>query len=43
MRNNLFQIVEVPIIVDEVIQKVASRNAGATVFFLRTVREMTKD
>ena len=43
MRNDLFQVVEAPIVVDEVIQKVASRNAGATVVFLGTVREMTKD
>ena len=43
MRNNLFQVVEAPIVVDEVMQKVASRNAGATVVFLGTVREMTKN
>ena len=43
MCNDLFQIVEAPIVVDEVMQKVASRNAGATVVFLGTVREMTKD
>ena len=43
MCNELFQIVEAPIVVDEVMQKVASRNAGATVVFLGTVREMTKD
>lgn len=42
MRNNLFQIVEEPIIVDDVIQMVASRNAGATVAFLGTVRELTQ-
>ena len=42
MHNHLFQVVEAPIVVDDVIQKVASRNAGATVVFLGTVREMTK-
>ena len=42
MCNDLFRVVGEPIIVDEVIQKVASRNAGATVVFLGTVREMTK-
>ena len=42
MRNDLFQIVEEPIIVDDVIQMVASRNAGATVAFLGTVRELTQ-
>ncbi len=42
VRNDLFQIVEEPIIVDDVIQKVASRNAGATVAFLGTVRELTQ-
>ena len=41
MSNKLFRVVEQPIIVDEVIQKVSSRNAGATVAFLGTVREMT--
>ena len=42
MRNDLFQIVEEPIIADDVIQKVASKNAGATVVFLGTVRELTQ-
>ena len=42
MQNELFQIVEEPIIVEDVIQKVASRNVGATVVFLGTVREMTQ-
>ena len=42
MHNHLFQVVEASIVVDEVMQKVASRNAGATVVFLGTVREMTK-
>lgn len=42
MRKEDFRIVEQPIIADDVIQKVASKNAGATVVFLGTVREMTK-
>ena len=42
MRKEDFQIVEEPIIADDVIQKVASKNAGATVVFLGTVREMTQ-
>ena len=41
MQKDLFQIVEEPIIADDVIQKVASKNAGATVVFLGTVRELT--
>ena len=41
MNNDLFQIVEEPIITEEVIQKVASRNAGAIAVFIGTVREMT--
>lgn len=42
MRNDLYQIVEEPIIVEDVLQKVASKNAGATVVFLGTVRELTR-
>lgn len=42
MRKEDFQIVEEPIIADDVIQKVASKNAGATVVFLGTVRELTQ-
>ena len=42
MRKEDFQIVEQPIIADDVIQKVASKNAGATVVFLGTVRELTQ-
>ena len=41
MNKDLFQIVEEPIITEEVIQKVASRNAGAIAVFIGTVREMT--
>lgn len=41
MYNKNFQIVEAPIVVEDVIQKVTSKNAGATVVFLGTVREMT--
>ena len=41
MNNDLFQIVEEPIVTEEVIQKVASRNAGAIAVFIGTVREMT--
>ena len=41
MNNDLFQIVEEPIITEEVIQKVASRNAGAIAVFIGTEREMT--
>ena len=41
MNNDLFQIVEEPINTEDVIQKVASRNAGAISVFIGTVREMT--
>ncbi len=41
MNNDLFQIVEEPIITEEVIQKVTSRNAGAIAVFIGTVRELT--
>lgn len=41
MEREQFQIVEEEIVVDEVIQKVASKNAGATVVFIGTVRELT--
>ncbi|WP_010288802.1 molybdenum cofactor biosynthesis protein MoaE [Kurthia massiliensis] len=37
-----FKISETPIIVDEVTEKVVSRNAGAITVFIGTVREMTK-
>lgn len=41
MDNDLFNIVEHPIVVDEVINKVVDRNAGAITTFIGTVREMT--
>ena len=41
MQSNLFQVVEEPIDVEQVIEKVTSRNAGAAVVFLGTVRELT--
>ncbi|MFC4620094.1 molybdenum cofactor biosynthesis protein MoaE [Camelliibacillus cellulosilyticus] len=41
MDNDLFNIVEHPIVVDEVINKVVDRNAGAITTFVGTVREMT--
>lgn len=37
-----FEISETPIVVDDVMQKVTSRNAGAITVFVGTVREMTK-
>ncbi|MER1999994.1 MAG: molybdenum cofactor biosynthesis protein MoaE [Lysinibacillus sp.] len=41
MLHEMYEIVEVPIEVSEVVRKVESRNAGATVVFLGTVRELT--
>ena len=41
MKMELFSIVNSPIVTDEVIQKVQSRNAGAVTVFIGTVREMT--
>lgn len=41
MNNELFSIVDVPIIADDVIQKVKSVNAGAITVFIGTVRELT--
>lgn len=41
MPHELYEIVDVPIEVSEVVRKVESRNAGATVVFLGTVRELT--
>lgn len=38
-----FEIVEEPIQIEQVQQKVLHRNAGATTLFIGTVREMTKD
>lgn len=37
-----FEISHAPIVVDDVMQKVTSRNAGAITLFVGTVREMTK-
>lgn len=37
-----FKISHTPIVVDDVMQKVTSRNAGAITLFVGTVREMTK-
>ncbi|MER1985015.1 MAG: molybdenum cofactor biosynthesis protein MoaE [Solibacillus sp.] len=41
MSHDLFEVVQEPIVVERVREKVASRNAGATVIFIGTVREMT--
>jgi len=42
MNTPLFEIVDKPIDVEEVRQKVVSRNAGAITLFIGTVRELTK-
>ncbi|MEH7514950.1 molybdenum cofactor biosynthesis protein MoaE [Gottfriedia acidiceleris] len=42
MEQTLFQIVDTPIVVEEVSDKVKSRNAGAITVFIGTVRELTK-
>ncbi|QGH34226.1 molybdenum cofactor biosynthesis protein MoaE [Gracilibacillus salitolerans] len=41
MRDNLFEIVEDPISVESLIEKVEDRNAGAITTFIGTVREIT--
>ena len=41
MKMELYSIVDTPIVIDDVIQKVQSRNAGAITIFIGTVREMT--
>lgn len=41
MNTELFSIVDVPIITDDVIQKVKSVNVGAITVFIGTVRELT--
>lgn len=41
MTTALFEIIDQPIDVEEVRQKVLSRNAGAITLFIGTVREMT--
>lgn len=42
MRQALFEIVDIPIVVEEVTNKVARREAGAITTFIGTVRELTK-
>ncbi|PEJ59341.1 molybdopterin (MPT) converting factor, subunit 2 [Bacillus sp. AFS002410] len=42
MEQSLFTIVDTPIVVEEVSDKVKSRNAGAITLFIGTVRELTK-
>ncbi|MES9684523.1 molybdopterin (MPT) converting factor, subunit 2 [Bacillus sp. AFS001701] len=42
MEQTLFNIVNTPIVVEEVSDKVKSRNAGAITVFIGTVRELTK-
>ncbi|MEH7453480.1 molybdenum cofactor biosynthesis protein MoaE [Gottfriedia acidiceleris] len=42
MEHTLFKIVDTPIVVEEVSDKVKSRNAGAITVFIGTVRELTK-
>ena len=41
MKVECFAVVDTPIVTDDVIQKVQSRNAGAITVFIGTVREMT--
>lgn len=41
MNTELFSIVDVPIITDDIIQKVKSVNVGAITVFIGTVRELT--
>jgi len=42
LEQTLFKIVDTPIVVEEVSDKVKSRNAGAITVFIGTVRELTK-
>lgn len=42
MNQHLFEVVNQPITVDEVIKKVSRRDAGAITTFIGTVREFTK-
>jgi len=42
LEQTLFNIVDTPIVVEEVSDKVKSRNAGAITVFIGTVRELTK-
>ncbi|GGI17813.1 molybdenum cofactor biosynthesis protein MoaE [Gottfriedia solisilvae] len=43
MGQSLFNVVDTPIVVEEVSDKVKSRNAGAITIFIGTVRELTKE
>lgn len=42
MGQVLFEIIDIPIVVEEVTNKVARREAGAITTFIGTVRELTK-
>jgi len=42
MNQHLFEVVNQPIVVDEIIEKVSRREAGAITTFIGTVREFTK-
>ncbi|MFP7734198.1 molybdenum cofactor biosynthesis protein MoaE [Priestia aryabhattai] len=42
MNQDLFEVVNQPIVVDEIIEKVSRRDAGAITTFIGTVREFTK-
>ncbi|KZE10129.1 molybdenum cofactor biosynthesis protein MoaE [Priestia aryabhattai] len=42
MNQHLFEVVNQPIAVDEIIKKVSRRDAGAITIFIGTVREFTK-
>ncbi|MED4283635.1 molybdenum cofactor biosynthesis protein MoaE [Priestia megaterium] len=42
MNQHLFEVVNQPIVVDEIIKKVSRRDAGAITTFIGTVREFTK-
>ncbi|MGG0464266.1 molybdenum cofactor biosynthesis protein MoaE [Priestia aryabhattai] len=42
MNQHLFEVVNQPIAVDEIIKKVSGRDAGAITTFIGTVREFTK-
>ncbi|MET1194045.1 molybdenum cofactor biosynthesis protein MoaE, partial [Bacillus licheniformis] len=42
MNQHLFEVVNQPIAVDEIIKKVSRRDAGAITTFIGTVREFTK-
>ncbi|SET67265.1 molybdopterin synthase subunit MoaE [Oceanobacillus limi] len=42
MTNNLYEVIDTPIQVEELVQKVERREAGAITTFIGTVREWTK-